>query len=479
MKIFIVNPFFCIDFCKSARWFCRSRGRVQRHPDYLLEAVAQLEQDGHICRFIDAACKNLPHQEVLEVVGDFQPDMVVIQTTTPSIYSDLDFAFGCKQLLKDKVRIVLVGAHVSTEPEDTFSIGRDCFDVIAIGEYDLTLKELASGKDLSEVRGICYLQNGRLVKNTNQQLIENLDELEFPAWQHIDPYDYHDAGKLYPFLTLLGSRGCEGTCSFCLFPQLMYGRRQRVKSPQRILDEVEYDYKLFPRLKEIMFEDDTLVSFSNRARLEELCLKIQRRNLRFVWSANARPDFVDEKLFLLMKKSGCRMLCVGFESASEKLLAVLGKPLNLETMKGFSRAARKAGLRLHGCFMFGAPGETKESCLATIDFAQSLPLDSVQFSGVCPYPGTALYCWAKAKGFLLPRTWQEWVDKNGEQVTVLEYPQLKKEEIDHFIDQGLCRFYFRPKKILQAFLFWTRSPAELKSKLYGVFRYLWYLIGKR
>ena len=116
--------------------------------------------------------------------------------------------------------------------------------------------------------------------------------------------------------------------------------------------------------------------------------------------------------------------------------------------------------------MFGVPGETRESALETIEFAKSLPMDTVQFSGICAYPGTEIYSLAAEKGFLIPKTWREWVDDHWEQATVLSYPELSMAEINELIDRGLKEFYLRPKQMLKMARA-IRTPDDLRRKLYG------------
>jgi radical SAM superfamily enzyme YgiQ (UPF0313 family) len=128
--------------------------------------------------------------------------------------------------------------------------------------------------------------------------------------------------------------------------------------------------------------------------------------------------------------------------------------------------------------MFGAPGETMESALRTVEFAKSLPMDTVQFSGICAYPGSEIYHWARNNGSLVPNTWREWVDENWEQVTVLNYPELSKEEIDRLIDRALKEFYLRPKQILRMALA-VRSPDDLRRKLFGIRMFIYSQRPKR
>jgi anaerobic magnesium-protoporphyrin IX monomethyl ester cyclase len=473
MRILFLNPAFGHGFCKSARWFAKSRGRVQRHPDYLCQAIAVVEQAGHVCRFIDGAAKDVSLEETQAEVSAFRPEMVIIQATTPSIYSDLSYARMCKEVVGDGCLTVMVGAHVSAEPDDTLQKSGGFLDVVARGEYDYTLRDLAAGLALEEVTGITYAVDGRVIHNPARPLVEDLDELPFPAWHHIDPYDYPDAGKLYPFITLMGGRGCEGRCTFCLFPQVMYGQHYRARSSGRVVDEIEHDLRLFPFLKEIMFEDDTLTLKRHLPRLHAICEEMLRRGIKIPWSANARADLRDPDTLRLMKRAGCRMLCVGFEFGNQQILNNVRKGVRLEHMREFAELARKAGIRVHGCFMIGGPGETQETARETIEFAKGLPVDTAQFSGVCAYPGTEYYKWVKQNGCLVPQDWPQWVDEKLEQRAIVNFPQLSVDEINELVDQGLKEFYLRPVQVLRM-LRNVKSRADVTAKFHGLVSFVDY-----
>ncbi|NIA14212.1 MAG: B12-binding domain-containing radical SAM protein, partial [Nitrospiraceae bacterium] len=267
MRVAFLNTMFGKDFTKSARWFARSRGRVQRHPDYLCTAAGTVRAAGHDIFFLDAQAKNMPIEEMLKRLEPFRPDLVVHQTTTPSIDSDIAAAARCKDTTGSLN--VLVGSHVAAEYADTLQRADGAVDAVATGEYDFTLRDLANGIAVEECPGLARLDQGQCVLNDARSPIADLDELAFPAWDHIDIADYWDAGKLFPFLTLISGRGCFGRCSFCQLPQVMNGRRYRARSVGHVLEEIDYDLRLFPNLKEIMFEDDTLIMCANRARMVE------------------------------------------------------------------------------------------------------------------------------------------------------------------------------------------------------------------
>jgi anaerobic magnesium-protoporphyrin IX monomethyl ester cyclase len=468
--VFVLNPPVTEDFCRSARWAARSRGRVQRHPDWLLTAVAVLEQAGLAVEFLDGAAMNLTREQVASALNKSAPGLVVLHTTTPSIDSDLAYASMAKELLPN-CKTVAVGPHVTAEPEDTLHRTQGSLDVVVRGEYDHTLREIAelsnsnwSTSKLSEILGISYLDGVGKTIHTSTRPYLDVNELPFPAWEHIDPRWYRDAGKRFPFITLISGRGCFGRCTFCRDVPLMEGRRLRLRDPELVADEIEYDLALFPYLREVMFETDTFTASSTH--VSGVCEAIVRRGLKVTWSCNCRTD-VDLKLLPLMKRAGCRMLMVGFEFGTQEALDAVKKGSTLEHSVRLAQKAKKLGFTVHGCFMFGAPGETRQTALKTIEFAKSLPLDTVQFSGICAYPGSEIYQEAKEKGFLVPGTWREWVDENWEQVTVLSYPELSKEEIDQLIDKGLKVFYLRPKQILRMVQA-IRTLDDLRRKIYGL-----------
>jgi radical SAM superfamily enzyme YgiQ (UPF0313 family) len=434
----------------------------------MLIATAVLEKAGCVVKFIDGAALNLKRDAVQKECIDFKPELTILHTTTPSIYNDISYARLAKELTG--CRTVFIGPHVTAVPENTFEIASESVDIIVRGEYDYTLRDIASGKSIEEIDGISYRRDGKIIHTNNRDYLD-VNELPFPSWHHLKPEWYRDAGKRFPFLTLISGRGCVGKCSFCRDVPLMYGRKPRLRDPQLVVDEIEYDVKLFPYIKEIMFETDTFSMSPPHVR--GVCEEILKRGMKITWSCNVRVD-IDLKLLPLMKRAGCRMLMVGFEFGTQEALDAVKKGVTLEQSRKFANTAHNLGFTIHGCFMIGAPGETREMAKKTIDFAKSLPMDTVQFSGICVYPGTEMYRWAKENGYLIPGDWREWVSKEYEQMTLLSYPQLSKEEIDAFIDKGLKEFYFRPGQVLRM-LWKIRTLSDLRRKLFGFKKFIEYL----
>ncbi len=463
MKVLILNPSFGDNFVRVARWSAKSRGRVQRHPEFLLIAAQVLIDRGHDVKFVEAAAQNLSVEESFQIAKDFKPELLLIHATTPSIYSDIEQAKNIKDATKCKV--AFVGQHVTAEPDDTFKIGNGVVDYVLHREYDYALREIADGLEPSKILGMSWQNNGSVVHNERRPDI-NVNELPFPAWQLVKPEWYPDGGKKFPFLTLITGRGCNNACSFCRDPQLMYGYRLRNRTAKMVADEMEYDIKLHPQIREIMFETDTFAA--DKEHVTEVCEEIMKRgiNKKISWSCNMRVN-TDLELLPLMRKAGCRMLMTGFEAGTnEGLRAVRKGGVSTDMARRYANRANELGFTIHGCFMIGVPGETKDSARATVDFAKSLPLDTVQITGVAAYPGTTLYKWAKENNYLIPGDWREWLTAQKEQRTLLTYPQFSSKQIDEMIDTGLKEFYLRPKQMWQM-LISIRSVGDLLRKLHG------------
>lgn len=474
MRVCILNPSFGDNFVRVARWAAKSRGRVQRHPEYLLTAAQVLIDRGHDVTYVEAAARNFTPEQSYNTVSEFNPELLVIHATTPSIYNDIEQAKTIKALTGCKV--AFVGQHASGEWQNTFEIGRDVVDYILQGEYDYTLRDLADGMEPGKILGMIWWDGSKAVMNAHRPPID-VNELPFPAWQLIQPEWYPDGGKKFPFLTLMTGRGCNNGCTFCRDPQIMYGYKLRNRTAKSVVDEMEYDLKLHPQIREIMFETDTFAA--EREHVIEVCNEIMKRGIhkKISWSCNMRVD-TDLEVLALMRKSNCRMLMTGFEFGYDDGLKAINKGgVNVDMARKYAIEADKLGFTIHGCFMIGAPGETHETAQKTIDFAKSLPLDTIQITGVATYPGTSLYKWAKENRFIRANDWREWLNAEKEQRTLLNYPQFSSRDIDEYIDKGLKEFYLRPKQMWRM-LITIHSFGDFLRKLHGFKAFVDYFIKK-
>jgi radical SAM superfamily enzyme YgiQ (UPF0313 family) len=473
MKVLVINEPYVEGFNRTQRWAARTRGRVLRAPDWLAYATAVLEQAGIAARLYDFPAEGWGKRELAELVRREKPDYVVLDSTTPSIYSDIDCARICKA--QSGAKVIMVGPHASALPEETLKIAQGNVDVICIGEYDFTVLDAVLNPDNPEkIPGICYMEGNEPVRTAPRPLIQDLDTLPFPAWSHLDLLKYFDGSKLYPYVDIFSGRGCPHRCIFCLWPQVMHGRKVRLRSPENVVDEMEFDLNLCPELKrggEFFFEDDTFTLVKSNALA--ICDEILKRNLRITFSVNARTDTADDELFRRLKEAGCRELLVGFESGAQQVLDKMGKRETVEQAEYFMELAHKYKIDVHGCFVLGLPGETQATMERTIDFALELGLHTAQFSGAAPFPGTEYFDYCKAQGLLKTEKWDAWL-QDGEQSAIVDYPGLTKEQVQDAVDTGLKRFYFRPSYMVK-FIMQTRSRADLYRKIRGFGNFISYL----
>jgi radical SAM superfamily enzyme YgiQ (UPF0313 family) len=229
-----------------------------------------------------------------------------------------------------------------------------------------------------------------------------------------------------------------------VIPQTLTGHTYRKRSIKDVVDEMAYIKENFPDLGEIFFEDDTFTA--HPARTAELCQEIINRGLKITWSANARAD-VKYEVLDVMKKAGCRELCVGFESSSMDVLKNVKKGLAGGMSEKFMDAANKAGILIHGCFMVGNLGDTKETLQATLEMAKKLNPNTAQFYPIMAYPGTTAYEEARVRGELASEDYDQWLDKDGQHNTTVIRKGLTSQELVDFCDRARREFYLRPAYI--------------------------------
>jgi radical SAM superfamily enzyme YgiQ (UPF0313 family) len=436
---------------------------------WLAYAVGFCEKNGHDVQFLDSPAAGLTLSETVRRVADFGPGLAILDTSTPSIYSDIEVAAALKKQMPG-LFVVLVGAHVSALPEETLSLN-PVVDAVAFGEYEATVALLA--QTLSESRGREALRSVdglafrdktlTIIKNRPRPYLDNLDDLPMVSAVYkkhlpVDPYFY--GHSRHPLVVIVTGRGCPFQCTYCVVPQVLQGHRYRRRSVANVVAEFRYIRDNFPQVKEIMIEDDTLTADQKRCR--ELSSALIAQGLTHIpWSANSRAD-VDLETMRAMKKAGCRLFCVGFESGDQRILDNIKKGTNIERIRQFVRDAKRAGILLHGCFMVGNRGETRETLETTLQFAMELKPDTAQFFPIMAYPGTADYAYFKEKGWIVTENFRRWLTEDGLHSSVVSNPEVSYETLVDFCDRARRRFYLRPSYIAGKVLEIARRPGEGK-----------------
>ena len=482
MRVIFINPPFIKKFSRPQRSPAVTKSGTLYYPMWLAYAAAYTEKGGHTVHLLDAPAADLSEPETFSMAATFDPSLVIVETSTPSIYNDVNFCERLKEHLQQQGRtvfILLVGTHVSALPEESLRLN-SAVDAVAQGEFDCTVKELADAlendKNIEDVQGL-WLNRDQEVQHTGQgKRLENLDELPFVSSMYkrfLDPRHYFNPNALFPMVTITTSRGCPHRCFFCVYPQTMTGHRLRNRSVENVVDEMEYIVQNFPHVKSIFFEDDTFPA--QKKRCKAICEEIIQRKIQISWTANARVD-LDLETMALMKKAGCRCLCVGFESGNQALLDTMKKGATLAQSERFMQDARKVGMVIHGCFMVGLPGETRETMQQTLDFAIKLRPDAIQMYPVMVYPGTEAYAWYQERQLITSKDFSQWLTPSGLHNTVIQGENLTAEDMVAFCDQARKKFYLRPGYILYKSKQMLLHPSEIKKTLKSMRTFAQYLL---
>jgi len=483
MKILVLNPPFLPMFSRDSRSPAVTKSGTIYYPMWLAYAVGYLEKHGHEVLFIDAPAAKLTHEDVYEKAEAFNPAMVVLGSSTPSIYNDVDVACAIKKRLPETFTI-LVGVHVSAVPEQTLQEAPEGLDAVAVHEYDVTLLELAEKLPkvkndgmLKGIAGIAFKnKKGEIIKTGPRPFMEDLDEIPMVSEvykKHLDITPYFYGHSRHPLIVLVTGRGCPFHCTYCVYPQTLVGHKYRRRSVQSIVNEFLFIQENFPNAKEIMIEDDTLTVDRKRCR-EFAQAIIDAKATKIPWSANSRAD-VDYETMRLMKKANCRLFCVGFESGDQEILNNIKKSMTLEKIVAFRKNARKAGILVHGCFMVGNKGETPETMEKTLNLAKQLNPDTAQFYPIMVYPGTEAYDYFDSKGWVTTKNYRNWITEDGLHSSVVSNPDLTYEQLVAFCDRARREFYLRPRYIGQKIVQIFTHPNEAKRLFKGFRTFYKYL----
>lgn len=422
-------------------------------------------------RVVDAPPENLTVPQVAALAQDFE--LAVLFTTSPSFRHDLNTVSHLKEK-NPQLLVGLVGPQVSILAAESLEAGPQV-DFVTRREFDYTILEVAQGRPWEEILGLSFRKNGRICHNPDRPWIEDLDAL--PLVTEIYHRDltmghYQIPYLHYPYVSFYTGRGCPAHCVYCLWPQTFTGRRYRVRSVQSVVTEVRRSLELFPQAAEIFFDDDTFTADGERARQ----LSRELRALKCTWSTTARVTTSYETL-KAMKDGGLRLLVVGFETGDPQVLKNIRKGATLDWGRRFVSWCRELRIKVHGAFMVGLPGESRESIEASIRFACELDPDTIQVSLATPYPGTEFYEYCREKGYLQDEALVN--GQTGYQQCVVDYPGLAAAEIFKAVPRFYRRFYFRPRYMARTARVMMRDREERRRLLKEGREFLSFLFRRR
>ncbi|MBV9625857.1 MAG: hopanoid biosynthesis associated radical SAM protein HpnJ [Acidobacteria bacterium] len=433
LKTLFLNPpsFENFDGGAGSRWPATREIESYWYPVWLAYPAGMLPGS----RLLDAPPHHVSAEDTANIAREYE--FVVLYTSTPGFPGDIGLSKRIKEA-NPQIKIAFVGPHVTVLPEQSLRCA--AIDFVVRKEFDYAVKEFAEGRPLDGILGISYRNNGSVIHNADRPQIQDLDALPdvTDVYQRdLDVRRYNVPFLLHPYVSLYTTRGCPAQCTFCLWPQTTSGHAWRKRSTDNVAREMAKAKEYWPYVKEYFFDDDTFNI--QKARTIELCAKL--KPLKLTWSCTSRVT-TDYETLKAMREAGCRLLIVGFESGDAQILKNIKKGATLERARQFTKDAHRLGLVIHGDFILGLPGETRETIKNTIAFAKELDVETIQVSVAHAYPGTELYDFAFKNNFIVNGSM---VDAGGHQLAHIQYPGLPADEILHSVHRFYDEYYFRPR----------------------------------
>ncbi|UCF00111.1 MAG: radical SAM protein [Planctomycetota bacterium] len=399
---------------------------------------------GHLRRYgietaiVDGLKNKLDFNALAGKILSETPDAVGISCYT-SHYNET--VLLSKEIKKNNIPCIIGGPHATFLPHQTLLDSNA--DYVICGEAEIALLALLENNLINNnIKGVYSLSNlkGSDSSIEKAEVVKNLDDIPFPDWESLNPNSYPNTphgffNKDYPVGIIMTTRGCPYNCTFCGSPKF-YDCRMRYRSPENVIQEIEYLMDNFG-VREIHFFDDNLTFKRNH--IEKICRLLIENKIKISWSVpdGIRADKIDEELLRLMKRSGCYYVELGIESANPKILKKAKKAETIEQIRKAIELCDKVGIYVGGSFIFGLPGETKETIEETINFSRTTALIKADFLLLDVLPGSEL--WDTLKGEFVP----DWVKFSYREPEFI--PEgLSKEQLLEARTRAFKKFYFRP-----------------------------------
>ncbi|MCK5036299.1 MAG: B12-binding domain-containing radical SAM protein [Candidatus Sabulitectum sp.] len=410
----------------------------------MLSAVAK--QNGAETSICDMSFQKKPFEHLREMLIQFKPDTVSITVVTPQIRAALT---ACEIIRKNSpdASLIIGGPHATVLPVETLETSGA--DLVYAGEGEIAFNLLVQGTDPEKIPGACFMKSGKPVLVPGRLLIQDLDTLPLPDRDIFDMDKYfrtwYSMDRVDPGLkgtTIMGTRGCPYTCTFCQ-PTLseIFGKKMRKRSPESIVSELKHLVEKYA-IDGFMFEDSTFIV--DHQWVTDICSLMNSEGLKLKWCCNVRADLLTEELLDTMVGAGLAKVNMGVESASQRVLDdIYRKGITVEGVRRALRMCISKGIFVQGYFMLGAPGETVEEMKLTIDFAASEPFDDALFDITTPFPHTEL--WEKSKGLINA----DYSEFDCFHKSVYDLEGITPEQIEKLKRNAFWKFYAHPARILK------------------------------
>lgn len=436
-------------------------GLVQDHdfPLGIGYLAAVLSRAGNEVRVFDPESISQSPEKMWAELEKFKPDLVGITTVTPRFEVAVRLAEEVKKRLK--CLVIMGGPHATALPRSTLLTVK-VLDAVIMGEAELSVLAIAEefnakGKvDFSRIPGAAFFSNWKYHENPRPEFIQDLDSLPYPQRDFAHPRAYNRNRVMFGGVkcaTVISSRGCPGRCTFCA--NICTGRKVRLHSPEYFVGEMESLVKGHG-VKYFHIYDDCFTA--DQKHVEEICDLMLSRGLKVRWGAFGRVNTLqDERLLRKMKRAGCRHILLGTESGNQRILNLMRKGTTLEAAERSCALLRKCGISYGNSFMLGCEGETMETAMDTLAFAEKLGSELVNFVILIPFPGTEVFE-KYYKDFDSPDTdWENWCSHDDNRPYPMRHTSLTMEQLVTLHREAGARYMRSPVRFMRAMTFWLKE----------------------
>ena len=421
-----------------------------------------LQENNIDVEILDASAEDMDFKDVEKELLKRKPDLVALTALTPTIGRALETAQVVKETLPDSI-VVMGGYHPTFNFIETLEDENVDIVIRGEGEYIMLnlVQALENQSSLHDVKGIVFEDKNskEIVVNPEAPLIQDLDELPFPALNLLPMKKYRLLDMDTHMTTMITTRGCPMQCSFCS-SAAMHGKKIRERSVENIVDEIEYLNTNYD-IDTIAFMDDTFTL--KKRKVMAICDEILKRNIEIMWGCTSRVDTLDEKLLKKMKEAGCITIFIGVESADQQQLDNMCKNTTIAKIENAFKIAHKLKIRTIASVALGMPGDTKEIMNKTVKFVHKLKPNYAIYSLATPYPGTRFYKEAFEKNLIKIKYWSKYTLITP----ILETIDCSLNDMRKIQAKAFMKFYLRPHYIIRQFL--QDGPYLLKT-IFGVIK---------
>jgi len=432
-----------------------------------------LEKEGFEVSILDLFITKNPLKVLNDMIRKNHPEITGISFASANRFQAFQIAKTVKEI-DENILVVVGGPHATFASEDILKNVREV-DVVAKGEGEFIMLDIAKGKDLKDIPGISYRKNGKIFHNSLRSPIKNLDILPLPAYNLLDMGKYNfPMGFLeenYKAMTISTMRGCPYGCNFCSCTA-MWGAYPRTFSAEKVIENMELLMEKYG-CNTFYFTDETFTLHKNKC--TELCEGIIENNLNIQWMTDVRVNEVSKNLLKLMRKAGCYMVAYGVESGNQKIIDMIGKRITLKQVLDCTKMCGELEIKRKAFFTYGLPGDTPETIYQTYSFRNKLNAEVKPIGVITVFPGTKVEHMAMNNG-CLPRdfSWSRnffesyhMIFATPSTIPIFSQPHLSKGKLSEIH----MRYNVETKPIairLKRALTIIKSPTDIKALInYG------------